>query len=369
MQNVDSLISIWVPDSRENLLSVEVRKLTGKELVIIGETNLPAAKDAILDLLERAGKKYIDSLKVLPDTTVIFKKWGLVTVSVGNMKKMPSYSSELVSQAIMGTPVKILKRNDGWLLIQTPDHYLGWINDSSIQEMNDEEMESWRNSKRVLFTDRYGDIFSDDKGGDLVSDIVSGGILVDIGGRAGISSVMLPDGRKGRIAREMTVDFDTWCSTVKPEPEKLIRFAKLFMGRPYLWGGTSTYGVDCSGFVKTVYLTGGIILSRDASQQFLHGIEVDVTSSIDSLKPADLVFFGYVNKEGERRITHVGMYIGDTEVIHSSGMVRINSLDKSRPNYSEYLGKRIMGARRVIGAVSEKGIESVALNKWYTSQK
>ncbi len=90
---------------------------------------------------------------------------------------------------------------------------------------------------------------------------------------------------------------------------------------------------------------------------------------LDSLKPADLVFFGYVNKAGEKRITHVGIYIGNTEVIHSSGMVRINSLDSTRSNYSGYLGKGIMGARRIIGAGSARGTESVALNNWYTIQK
>ncbi len=171
--------------------------------------------------LQNSGVKYIDSLKVLPDTTVILKRWGLVTVSVCNMKMEPSYASELVSQAVMGTPVKLLKKNDGWLLCQTPDHYLGWINESSIQKMSDEEIESWRNSKRLIFTNRSGDIFSNDDNGDLVSDIVAGAILVDGGSEPGISCVLLPDGRKGKIARESAVDFNSWCSTIKPEPENL----------------------------------------------------------------------------------------------------------------------------------------------------
>jgi len=369
MQGVDSIAGILVPDSRENLFSVEIKRLTGDEFVISGETNLPEAGEAILDYLANSGVRYIDSLKVLPDTLIIKKKWGLVTVSVCNMKKTPSYASELVSQAVMGTPVKLFKKNDGWLLCQTPDNYLGWINESSIQEMSDEEIESWRNSKRLIFTGRSGDIFITDTKSEPVSDIVVGSILADGGSRSGKSYITLPDGRKGYIAMDLVCDFDKWCSAIKPEPDKLIRFARTLLGRSYLWGGTSAYAMDCSGFVKTVFFTGGIILSRDASQQFLHGIEVDVSSSIDSLKPADLVFFGNVNKEGTKKITHVGMYISDTEVIHCSGMVRINSLDPSRLNYSEYLGKRIMGARRLIGAGSGKGMEPVALSKWYISQK
>jgi len=369
MQGVDSISRILVPDSRENLLSVEIKRLEGNEFVISGETNLPEAGKAILNYLAISGVRYIDSLQVLPDTLIIKKKWGLVTVSVCNMKKTPSYASELVSQAVMGTPVKLFKKDDGWLLCQTPDHYLGWINESSIEELSDEEIESWRNSKRLIFTERSGEIYRTETYTEPVSDIVAGSIVADGGSRSGKSYITLPDGRKGNIGTELVCDFDKWCSEIKPEPDNLIRFARTFLGRSYLWGGTSAYAMDCSGFVKTVYFSGGIILSRDASQQFLHGLEVDISSSIDSLKSGDLVFFGSLNRKGEKRITHVGIYIGDSEVIHSSGMVRINSLDPGRSNYSEYLGKRIMGARRIIGTGSEKGVEMVADNDWYRTQK
>ncbi|MCX6334979.1 MAG: C40 family peptidase [Bacteroidia bacterium] len=153
------------------------------------------------------------------------------------------------------------------------------------------------------------------------------------------------------------------------EAEKLIIFAKQFIGYPYLWGGTSAKAMDCSGFTKTIYFTGGIILARDASQQFLHGVKVDVSSSLSNLQPGDLVYIGRLNKEGKERITHTGMYIGNTEVIHSSGLVSINSLDSTRSNYSSYLGKGLRGARRIIGADPGKGTEPVGLNNWYKSQK
>ena len=93
------------------------------------------------------------------------------------------------------------------------------------------------------------------------------------------------------------------------------------------------------------------------------------SKSIDSLEPGDLLYFGYINREGVERITHTGMYIGNTEVIHSSGMVRINSLDSTRSNYSSYLGKGLRGARRIIGTESARGTEQVALHNWYREQK
>jgi cell wall-associated NlpC family hydrolase len=122
---------------------------------------------------------------------------------------------------------------------------------------------------------------------------------------------------------------------------------------------------DCSCFVKTVYFMGGVVLARDASQQFLYGTEIDISSSINLLKPGDLLFFGNMNNEGKKIITHTGMYIGDTEVIHDSGMIKVNSLDSTRVNYSSSLRESLLGARRIIGNQSGKGIELVAGHSWY----
>lgn len=368
-KDLDSISAKWVPDEREGISRIILEKNDKDIFVLSGETDNPALKKEITEYMAGLEEKYTDNFTLLPGSDVNEKHWGLVTVSVCNIKADPSYSSELVSQTIMGTPVKILKRKGSWLLVQTPDFYQGWANDSSIREMSTGEIESWKKSKRIIYINNSGDILSDDNNGTTVSDLVAGAILVNSGERTGIIKVTLPDGRTGRIDREQTVDFNTWCSVVKPEPDKLIKFAKKFVGYPYMWGGTSTKAMDCSGFVKTVYFAGGIILARDASQQFLHGIRVDISSSLDDLQPADLVFFGYTNKEGVERIIHVGMYLGDTEVIHSSGMVRINSLDSTRSNYSAYLGKGLRGARRIIGAASGKGTQPVAVNSWYITQK
>jgi cell wall-associated NlpC family hydrolase len=180
--------------------------------------------------------------------------------------------------------------------------------------------------------------------------------------------VALPDGRKGFVNKKDAAGFKTWSASVTPDPEKMIALAKLQLGTPYLWGGTSTKAFDCSGFVKTIYFTHGIILARDASQQFLHGSPVDYSKSLDSLKKGDLIFFGSVNEKGDQKITHVGMYIGDTEVIHCSGMVRINSLVPSRANYSEYLKNGMQGARRIIGSEPGKGLERIGNMDWYIAK-
>jgi len=180
-------------------------------------------------------------------------------------------------------------------------------------------------------------------------------------------NVILPDGRHGTIEKSKAQKFSQWCSEKTMTADNMILFAKTCTGTPYMWGGTSTKTCDCSGFTKTIYFSVGIILARDASLQFLHGQPVDISSSLINLEPGDLIFFGHLNN-GVKKITHVGMYIGDTEVIHSSGMVRINSLDSTRTNFSRHLKETMMGARRIIGCRSERGTEAVAENSWYNSK-
>ena len=367
-KSIDSVSAILVPDKREGICNYNLRMLSGDEIVITGETNIPEAKKNIADFLAGRGLIVHDSIIILPDTSEISKVWGLVSVSVCNIKSEPSHSGEMVSQAIMGTPVKILKKKWSWLLVQTPDYYIGWANDSGIEEMSEKEITDWKRSPRLIYTGKSGDIISDSEDVAVVSDIVSGAIVNIIGEKGGYYLVRLPDGRDGRIIKNEAADFARWCLNTDPDAAKLIPFSKSLTGSPYMWGGTSTKAPDCSGFVKTIYFTGGIILARDASLQFHHGTPVNISLSFDSLQPGDLLFFGRLNDDGKQSITHTGMYIGNTEVIHASGMVRINSLDSTRSNYSNYLKETVMGARRIIGTDSEKGVEHVALHTWYNIQ-
>ena len=365
---IDSIAKVFVPDTREGICDVSLSLLNGKMIKLKGETNIPEAKSEILKYLENSGLKATDSLSVIPDTIFVKKPWGLVSVSVCNIKKSPSHSSELLSQAIMGTPVKILKAKGSWLLVQTPDYYLGWVNNSSIEELNERQFNDWKRSEKVIFLKKSGDILSESDDDGIVSDIVSGAILKVITEKNGYSEVVLPDGRPGRLNKADVVNFKQWSESVSPNADKFILFSKSLLGSPYLWGGTSTKALDCSGFVKTIYFTGGTILARDASLQNLHGTKISYSSSYETLLPGDLIMFGSM-RDGKERITHVGMYIGDTEVIHCSGMVRINSLDSTRANFSKYLKDTMMGVRRVIGMESGRGMEHIALHSWYQIQK
>lgn len=362
-EEIDSIAVTYVPDIQEGIFDVAVHSM-GKRFVITGETDQPAAKNALIDMLKRKGVIYIDSLKLLPDSSAVRKSWGLVNVSVCNIRAFQSFDAELVSQSLMGTPVKILKNQDGWLLIQTPDTYIGWVDADAIQDLTKGEYEAWKASPRLFYIKKTGDVIVTPESERPISDIVAGCIVKAGRQINGFTEVILSDGRRGFIRKDETVPFDQIAPEKNLTPLNLIRSAESFIGIPYLWGGTSSKGFDCSGFVKTVYYLNGIILARDAYQQYLHGIRIRRSWYPDSLKAGDLLFFGS-SRRGRLRPSHVAMYIGNSEFIHASGMVRINSLDSTRANFSRFRRDSFLGVRRIIGAPYEEGNIPLTESSWY----
>lgn len=121
---IDSISIKWVPDQREGICKVIVKPGKNGALILNGETNSLQARQEITNTLDNNGIIFIDSILFLPDILKNEKYRGLVSLSVINLRKLPAHNSELVSQAILGTPVLILKNENLWLLIQTPDKYI-----------------------------------------------------------------------------------------------------------------------------------------------------------------------------------------------------------------------------------------------------
>jgi hypothetical protein len=360
---IDSIGITLVPDLREGIFDVSLVS-NGSEIVLKGETDVPLAKESISGFLKSKGVIYKDSLILLPDPAKIKEPWGLVNVSVCNIRLFRSYDAEMVSQALMGTPVRILKKDGGWYLVQTPDKYLGWVDNEAIETKTENEYILWKSSPRLFYTKKTGDIYASRNPDTLISDIVAGCIVEAAGEVNEMFEVMLPDGRKGFIPNENAIPLSSLSTETFLKPENLVTIAESFMGIPYLWGGTSSKGFDCSGFVKIVYYLNGIILSRDASQQYQYGLRIRRSFYPDSLKAGDLLFFGSQGN-GRPRPTHVGMYLGDSEFIHASGMVKINSLDSTRTNFSRFRRDSFIGIRRILGAKSGKGLQPVLDHSWY----
>jgi gamma-D-glutamyl-L-lysine dipeptidyl-peptidase len=363
-REIDSISTLYIPDHRIGI--ADIKALSGSEGTVIlkGETTDMLLKETLIKTLNKNGNKLIDSILILPDTLTNKSFWGLATLSVINIRKHPAHSAELVNQTLLGTPVRILKNEDDWILIQTPDNYIGWVESSSVSMMTASGMAEWKRSERVITLAYSGWIYASPVESETIGDFVAGCILVYEGEFQAYAKVRLPDGREGYINRKSVMDFSKWRATVSCTGESIIRSAAGFLGLPYLWGGTSTKGVDCSGFSRSVFYMNGIILARDASLQALHGMDVDIKSGYGQLRPGDLLFFG-TRMNSKPHVTHVAIYKGDKEYYNSSGRVIINSFDSTRSNYNAYRVNALLSAKRIIGVSDDPGIVSIKTHPWY----
>jgi gamma-D-glutamyl-L-lysine dipeptidyl-peptidase len=356
-QETASVFEKFVTDSRTEIFRVESFRKTRDTIVLKGETTLPEAKEELFKALNNHGINLIDSILILPDHAEQ-RQSGLTILSVINLRKETDHASELVSQAVMGTPVQILKSVGSWLLIRTPDRYISWTERSSVRPVSSGEMDEWKKADRMIFTGNSGWIYNNIAESGVVGDLVAGCIVARTGEAGDHYRVMLPDGREGFAAKRHLVAFSEFIMEETATDGILARAASL-MGVPYLWGGSSAKGYDCSGYVQNVFFMNGLVVPRDASQQAQHGQTVDISGNFGGLRPGDLLFFGRPD-----RISHVAIYAGGGEYFHSSGRVMVNSLDSTRANYSRYRRNSLVKAARYTGA-EDAGVVRVSEHPWY----
>lgn len=371
MEKVNNIINQarenFAPDKRVAIFNI-VAEESGDKIIIKGETNLPEAKSEFDKMLKESKIKFDDNVEILPSENLKGKIYGVINLSVANLRAKPDHPAELVTQAILGTPIKVYKKGeDGYYLVQTPDGYISWLDDDGFTLMNENQWNEWKSSPKIIYLMEYGFCFTDanDKS-QTISDLVAGNVLKFIGEEKSYFKVEFPDKRTAYIKKDEATHFTQWYNSLNPNGESILATAYRFMGIPYLWGGTSTKGMDCSGFTKTVYFLNGIILARDASQQVNTGEFVDTKNGWENLQAGDLLFFGRkANGEKKERITHVAIYIGDGDFIHASGRVRINSLNPAKPYYSRYRDNMFIRAKRILSSVGKNGIERILDYNFY----
>jgi cell wall-associated NlpC family hydrolase len=358
---LQSLQKQMVPDKRVAILDIEIKDTLQPIVVVRGQTDMPAAKAKVIQFLNNAKVPFVDSIKVLPTALLGDKIWALATLSVANLRSQPDDAAELVSQALMGTPLRVLDAKGSWLRVQTPDMYIGWMDAAGLVRLTAAELDSWKASKRFLFNAVAGNASdAPRKRANVVSDLVWGDLFSVETTTRRYLKIKTPDGRVGYVRKKQCLSFDEW-SNSPADAQTIIATARQMMGSPYLWGGTSCKAADCSGFVKQTFYALGIILARDASQQARYGQVIDITN-INNLQPADLLFFG----RSPQRITHVGIYIGNGDFIHSSGRVHISSINPADP---KYVPTRInVKACRVLNSINTEGITRVKNHPWYAVQ-
>ena len=322
-------------------------------------------------------------------------QYAVVGLSVNFLREAPYYTAELGTQALMGDIVEIMDRAGYWCKVVTEEPYTAWCTDLGLVPMEASELEEYRATPKYICTAWKSTVYSCPSMKSLkICDIVEGDILrqsgktvtvrMDIEGKApvtameiqryrrpvtrhGFAEVILPDGKTGYVPQKDIMDYGKWKAECSPTAENITSEAMKFIGVPYLWGGASPNGVDCSGLVRHVFRMNGILLPRNASQQALCGSEVEIPESpwlylapdapgdsddaaglSEALLPGDLLFFGTHGQDGAGdSISHVGIYLGDGRMIHSSHYVRINSLIPGRPDYYDG-ADRLLTVRRIL---------------------
>ena len=317
---------------------------------------------------------------ILPSKQLKDQVYGITTISVANNRSKPFHGAELMTQTLLGTPIQILKKQGGFYLVKSPDGYLAWTDGGSIALMNEKKFKEWQAAKKVVYVVDYGHALSKaDLSSPRVSDLVSGNILKLLAEGNGFTKVGFPDGREAYIPAGQTTDYNAWIKRTVPDADAILKTAQTLIGVPYLWGGTSIKGVDCSGFTKTAYFLNGVIIPRDASQQALVGEQLDVLENdsisvekcLKNLKAGDLMFFSAAKRRGVNggRVSHTAIYMGDGEFIQSAGMVKISSILPTAANYDEYQTKTLVGARRILTQIGQPEITKIEKHDWYLSKK
>lgn len=357
-QLIKEMKAKYAPDTRVAVWKVEAKNQNGV-VELVGETDNAEAKEELLKNFKKAGLTYSDKIAVLPSEKIGNDKWAVVTISVACLRCDPRNGAELASQALMGTPLKVLDKVSDFYRVQTPDNYIGYMTPGSFELMTDKEFSAWKASKRYIVTAYQSTLFANPDGDEsnVVSDLVLGDILEYKSVKGDFVELSMADGRSGYARVKDVAEFSQWAKQ-DFNFELIRKTAFRMMGTPYLWGGTSVKAIDCSGFVKTSYFANGIILQRDASQQALTGLKYECKDWAEKAQPGDLIFIG--NKNG--RVTHVAMYLNDGKFIHSSGRVKLNSMNPKDDNFIDYT---YLSMSRINGEMGTKGIVRVRDHAWY----
>ncbi len=233
------------------------------------------------------------------------KKYGLANWSVIPMRAHPNERSEMVSQLLFGDLYKVLKEKEKWVKIEVDsDSHVGWIDRLLLFEISPEAYFVYKSSPAIVLSSPYNEV-SDADSRQL---ILPGSIIYNI--------------QNNRfILGQKVYEIGEYATVEEPfSRQKIVETAMLYLNSPYLWGGKTPYGIDCSGFTQMVYRINGIEIPRDAYQQAEKGMGL---SFLSEAKPGDLAFFD--NEEG--KIIHVGMILEGNKIIHASGQVKIDSID------------------------------------------
>ncbi len=349
----------YAPDSRQVVFEISAKQ-GAQGIVLTGNTSEREPYAALLTRLGQDGITFTDSINVYPTNS-----WAQVRIPAASLRTAGRHAAEMATQAIMGTPLRVLEKGGEWWRVQTPDGYIAYVPSSSVVSKTADEMERWRSAERYIVTSpwqiRVYDSPTATGPRNVVTDLVNGSIVEVEGSRPdaenGRLHLRLPDGRTGYADLSAFKTVETWAAQ-DFNPDQILDIAYSMEGTPYLWGGTSTKALDCSGLAKVSYFSNGIILMRDASQQATTGTRIEA-SDWRSNQAGDLLFFGNARTG---KVTHVAIYDNNGNYVHSSGRVKRNSVD---PASDSYLSTPFLHSVRIAGNEGTRGITRARDHAWY----
>ena len=254
------------------------------------------------------------------------KSYFIINTAIANVYHDGDYDSPVMTQALLGETCLVLDEGEKWVKIRQWDDYEGWVNKGQGVFSS----EPYTSALRYL--DSQGKIYSTSLLG--LRNITFGGQVKSEG-----KTVILPDGAKGTLLGNLGY------FNVKPTRESILKTAYRFLGSPYIWGGKTPAGFDCSGLVQTVFLANGISLKRDARLQ--NTMEGLTTIDFAQTEPGDLIFFG------DETITHVGISTGGFGFIHSQGWVRLDTLNPDFKQANIKLIEKLQSIKSIKGLLSQ----------------
>ncbi len=238
-------------------------------------------------------------------------EYGTTLLSIVPVRKESSEKSEMTSQLLFGECFSILEIKNDWAFIETfYDNFRGWVDEIMITEINPDTYESIASGNPFIIRQKTVNLLLEDNS---VQQIVAGSTIPFFDIDTGRFSI---EGRKFRISEK------PGSPDLKNIREEISDISLLYYNSPYLWGGRTPFGIDCSGFTQIVYKICYIRLPRNASQQAEIGSTI---SNLGQSKKGDLAF---LCKSGTEKITHSGILLGNDKIIHASGRVRIDRIDE-----------------------------------------
>lgn len=241
---------------------------------------------------------------------------------VAPVREEPSHAAEQATQLLLGEVCEVVERRSGWIKIRsTMDGQVGWVTASMLGSVSQTTVHQLAQHRET-----HGEGVVAIPMAVATATQTGQQLMLTIGTR-------LPQYANGTfqlLDQQYLIDSACVYQTKRADGTKLtgqdlVRVARSLMNVPYLWGGKNIMGYDCSGFTQTVYSVFGINLLRNAREQVTQGQTV---KSLAEAQPGDLVFFDHADRDPKAtRISHVGMLISQTEVIHCAGYVHINKID------------------------------------------